>query len=110
MDKIDNNKEDIDEFVSFKIVAKYNSKINNDNKLKNNNSDSNNLILDNVKDKNRLLVFKICLPKDPNFLALIIPNKSKCKKALIDYLDSQDEVLQPFTISESLNPTKTIDL
>lgn len=80
------------------------------NEFKNNNNDSDNLVLENVKDKNNFLVFKICLPIDTNILAIAIPNKSNCKKVLIDYLDSQDEVLQPYTISESLNPTKTIDL
>lgn len=65
------------------------------NKLKNSDDNTDNLILDNSTENKQMLVFKVCLPKDANLLAIAISSNTKCKKALIDQLDTQDEVLQP---------------
>lgn len=97
LDKMHDEK--LDDFIPYRVTAKSTIERNKDDSDTDNTSAHSSL----------LLQFKMCLPLDSNLLALAVFSKTLCKDALIDYLDSQDEVLQPFVITESLNPTTTID-
>lgn len=46
------------------------------------------------------LIVKVCLPIDTHLMGIVIKRDMRCRDKLIDYLESDEAALQPFTLVE----------